>query len=56
MAEALIYTLRPDGTSLWLTSWVASSLGITNGQRLTLEQYDSADIQEMIKARRTEKR
>lgn len=48
--EFLVYTLRPDGTSLWLPWEMVRDLGIKKGARLTEEQFQSAPVQEHLKA------
>lgn len=51
MNETTIYTIRPGGTSLWLSSGLAAALGIKWGDRLTAEQFDHEQIQAVIRAR-----
>jgi hypothetical protein len=46
--EANIYTVRPDGTALWLPEILASSLGIKKGDHLAPAQYDHQEIQGLI--------
>ena len=49
--EAIIYTVRPDGTALWLPAILAGSLNIRSGQHLTIDQYQHAEIQGLIARR-----
>lgn len=51
MNDVAIYTVRPGGTSLWMPSILATSLGIRWGDHLTNEQYESEDIQGLIRRR-----
>jgi hypothetical protein len=50
-AEAMIYTIRPDRTALWVPEILASSLGLRRGQALTPEQYQHEEIQGLIARR-----
>lgn len=49
--EILVYTVRPDGTPIWLTAEVAQSLGVKSGDRLTRDQYDGNEVQRLIEER-----
>lgn len=51
MKERLIYTLRPDGASIWLPELIANSLKIKYGDRLTPELFGHAEIQGLIARR-----
>lgn len=51
MPELLIFTLRPDGTSLWLPQALAESMGLKKGDRMTEAQYNGEAVQELIRAR-----
>jgi hypothetical protein len=46
--ELSIYTIRPDGTALYVPEILAASLGIERGQRLTEAQYEHEEIQGLI--------
>lgn len=46
--ELNLYTLRPDGTALYLPELLMQHLGIARGQQLTAEQYEHAEIQGLI--------
>lgn len=50
-AEPTLYTVRPDGTALWLPAILAESLGIHYGDRLTGEQMACEDIAGLIARR-----
>lgn len=50
-AETTIYTVRPDGTALWLPSILAQSLGHEWGARLTVDEFNHHDIQGLIERR-----
>lgn len=53
--KLLVYTLRPEGTALWLPSTLARAIGLTKkGQKLTQEQYDDPRVQELLALRRSE--
>jgi hypothetical protein len=45
---ALVYTIRPDGTALWLSEEVAAEIGARYGDRLTREQYEGPDVQRLL--------
>lgn len=49
--EHLIYTVRPDGTALWLPAGLAASLGIQYGQQLSRDLYGHEEIQGLIERR-----
>lgn len=51
MTEPLIYTIRPDGTALWLPAELCSILFIKRGQRLTPEIYRRREIQDLLSRR-----
>lgn len=49
----LVYTQRPPtGEALWLPQSVCETLGVKRGDRLTVEQFESRAVQELLEARR----
>lgn len=50
-AEALVPVLRPDRTLLWLPGEAAQALGVCEGDALTVRQYDSPRIQQLLAER-----
>lgn len=52
--EALIYTVRPDGTALWVPSGMALRLGLAPGDRMARAIYDGREIQRLLEERHKE--
>lgn len=46
--ELNIYTIRPEGTALYVPALLAESMGIVWGDRLTEAQYQHEEIQGLI--------
>ncbi|GEM_PF-5856558 len=55
MNELLVYTLRPDNTALWLPESLANAIHAHRGDRLTEDQFQNPQVQELIalRARKT---
>lgn len=51
----LVFTIRPDGTSLWLPQAAADAIGVKHGSRLTPEQYNQHGIQALLEKCREKK-
>ena len=49
--DAMIYTIRPDGTSLWLPDWLATRMGVRKRATLTEAQFNHPSIQSLIEDR-----
>ena len=49
--ELNIFTVRPDGTPLWLPAVMCKSMGIRKGDHLTRAQYEGGLIQGLISRR-----
>jgi len=49
--ELNIYTVRPDGTALWIPAITAESMGIQWADHLTHEQYEGSELQGLIARR-----
>lgn len=49
--QLLLYTLRPDGTALWLPAELVESIGLDRGDRLTEAEYNLAPVQALIAER-----
>lgn len=49
--DIAIYTVRPGGTSLWIPSVLAASMGIEWGEHLTEEQFNGEEIQGLLRCR-----
>lgn len=49
--RVLVFTLRPDGTSLWLSKEVAKAINARENARLTQDQYSSRTVQEYLSER-----
>ena len=55
MPEHLIAVERPDSTMLWLPADMARDMGLKRGDRMTPDQYGSAEVQRLIEGRRGRK-
>lgn len=49
--DALIYTVRPGGTSLWLPVWLAAQLKISPNSWLTEAQFRRPEITRLLEDR-----
>ncbi|HEY3898954.1 MAG TPA: hypothetical protein VGM54_10095 [Chthoniobacter sp.] len=52
--EVLIYTVRPDGTALWVPTAIARRLGLKPYDRLASQIYNGREIQRLLEARHEE--
>lgn len=50
-AELMVYTLRPDGTAIYLPDLMAESLGLKHGAQIPPEVYSGHEIQGLIARR-----
>jgi len=56
MTELNIYCLRPGNTSVWLPDYIMARFGLKRGDRLTAEQFDSEEIQSLLRMRAAAKK
>lgn len=49
--EVLVYLLRPDLTAIWVPQRIANGIGVKRGDQFTLEQFNSATVQDLIETR-----
>ena len=50
-SEPLVYTLRPNRTSLWLPAWLTEQLGIARGTLLSADVFGCDAIQKLLAER-----
>lgn len=49
--EPLVYTIRPNGLSLWLPPDVLEAIGAKRGDRLTEDQFEREVVQRIVRDR-----